>query len=42
MTNSLLIFFELFSFFKIFSEYVVLVVIKVLNDCRENVERVVA
>lgn len=41
MMNLLLIFFELFLFFKIFLEYVVLVVIKVLNDCCENVECVV-
>ena len=42
MTNPLLTPFELPPFSKILPEHVVPAVTKALNDCRENVERVVA
>lgn len=42
MTNPLLTPFELPPFSKIQPEHVVPAVTKALNDCRENVERVVA
>ena len=42
MTNPLLTPFELPPFSKILPEHVVPAVTQALNDCRENVERVVA